>query len=69
MTENTLSFLKSERTQETLAVVLILLGLLQAASGLRYDSLTWLLFYVSTGLGIAICGVSFLRAEMDSGEQ
>ena len=69
MTENTLSFLTSERTQRTLAVVLILLGLFQAASALTQDSLTWLLFYAFTGIGIAVCGVLFLRAEMDSGEQ
>jgi uncharacterized membrane protein HdeD (DUF308 family) len=68
MTENTLSFLTSERTQKTLAVVLILSGLLQAASALGQDSRTWLLFYGFTGLITAICGVFFLRAEMDSSE-
>jgi len=69
MTENTLRFLRSERTQKTLAVALILSGLFQATAALTQDSLTWLLFYGFTGLIIAICGVYFLRAEMDSGEQ
>jgi len=69
MAANTPSFLTSERTQKTLAVLLILSGLFQAANALLMDSLTWLLFYGLTGVIIAICGVFFLRAELDSDEQ
>jgi hypothetical protein len=59
----------SIRTQKFLAVTMIVLGLSQAATAFTQDSLTWSLFYVIFGGGVALSGVGFLWDAMKSAEQ
>jgi len=59
----------SVRTRKYIAIVIIVLGLIQAATAFTQDSLTWSLFYVIFGGGFALSGVGFLWDAMKSAEQ
>jgi len=59
----------SIRIRKFLAITMIILGLSQAATAFIQDSLTWSLFYVIFGGGVALSGVGFLWDAMKSAEQ